>query len=71
MLFTRRQATLGAVTTLALPALRAQAADPVKVGAIFPLSGGTGTQGQHVTQAIEAMAALVNEAGVRAGRSRC
>ena len=68
MLFTRRQATLGAVTTLALPALRAQAADPVKVGAIFPLSGGTGTQGQHVTQAIEAMAALVNEAGGVLGR---
>jgi branched-chain amino acid transport system substrate-binding protein len=68
MLFTRRQATLGAVTALALPALRARAADPVKVGAIFPLSGGTGTQGQHVTQAIEAMAALVNEAGGVLGR---
>ena len=67
MQFTRRRATL-AVAALALPAGRAQAADPVKVGAIFPLSGGAGPQGQHVVQAVEAMAATVNEAGGVLGR---
>jgi branched-chain amino acid transport system substrate-binding protein len=35
----------------------------VKVGVIFPLSGGAGPQGQHVTQAIQTMAALINESG--------
>jgi branched-chain amino acid transport system substrate-binding protein len=65
---TRRQAMLAAAAVLALPAGRAAAADPVKVGAIFPLSGGAGPQGQHVTQAIEAMAAMVNEAGGVLGR---
>ena len=42
---------------------------PVKVGVILPLSGGAGPQGQHVTQAIQAMAALVNENGGVLGRS--
>lgn len=68
MRITRRQAVLGTATALALPAIRARAADPVKVGTIFPLSGGTGTQGQHVTQAIEVMAAMVNDAGGVLGR---
>ena len=35
----------------------------IKVGTIFPLSGGAGPQGQHVTQAIQAMAAVINESG--------
>ncbi|MDM0070612.1 ABC transporter substrate-binding protein [Variovorax sp. J31P207] len=39
------------------------AQDTVKVGVIFPLSGGAGPQGQHVTQAIQSMAALINESG--------
>lgn len=42
--------------------------DPVKVGVIFPLSGGAGPQGQHVTQAIEAMASIINEDGGVMGR---
>jgi branched-chain amino acid transport system substrate-binding protein len=42
---------------------------PIKVGVILPLSGGAGPQGQHVTQAIQAMAALVNENGGVLGRS--
>ena len=46
----------------------ARAADPIKVGAIFPLSGGAGKQGQQVTQAIQAMAALINAAGGVLGR---
>ena len=38
---------------------QAQAQQPIKVGVIFPLSGGAGPQGQHVTQAIQAMAAII------------
>jgi branched-chain amino acid transport system substrate-binding protein len=69
MKFMRRRATLAAAAAaFALPAGRVAAADPVKVGAIFPLSGGAGPQGQHVVQAIEAMAAMVNEAGGVLGR---
>jgi len=41
---------------------------PIKVGVILPLSGGAGPQGQHVTQAIQAMAGLINEAGGVLGR---
>lgn len=46
----------------------AHAQEPVKVGAIFPLSGGAGPQGQHVTQAIQAMAEIINEDGGVLGR---
>lgn len=41
----------------------AWAQQTVKVGVIFPLSGGAGPQGQHVTQAIQTMAGLINESG--------
>ncbi|CCJ48051.1 ABC transporter substrate-binding protein [Bordetella parapertussis] len=41
---------------------------PIKVGVIFPLSGGAGPQGQHVTQAIQAMAAVINESDGVMGR---
>lgn len=62
-----------ALTTLAVASLvvlagQAQAQDPIKVGVIFPLSGGAGPQGQHVTQAIQAMAAIINESGGVMGR---
>lgn len=46
----------------------AQPVSPVKVGVIIPLSGGAGPQGQHVTQAIQVMAALINESGGVLGR---
>lgn len=46
----------------------AYAQGAVKVGVIFPLSGGAGPQGQHVTQAIQSMAALINESGGVLGR---
>jgi branched-chain amino acid transport system substrate-binding protein len=46
----------------------AQAQNTVKVGLIFPLSGGAGPQGQHVTQAIQAMAAVINDSGGVLGR---
>ena len=62
----RRQFVL-AVSLALGPALgfsgAAQAQATVKVGTIFPLSGGAGPQGQHVTHAIAAMAALINESG--------
>ena len=46
----------------------AQAQTPIKVGTIFPLSGGAGPQGQHVTNAIQTMAAIINESGGVLGR---
>ena len=65
---TRR--TLGMATLLCslIGSSWAQTA-PIKVGVILPLSGGAGLQDQHVTQAIQAMAALVNENGGVLGRS--
>lgn len=45
-----------------------RAADPIKVGAIFPLSGGAGRQGQEVVQAMQAMAAIINGDGGVMGR---
>lgn len=42
--------------------------DPIKVGVIFPLSGGAGPQGKHVNWAIEAMAKMINEDGGVLGR---
>ena len=60
------------VTTLGMLAVSsfapAQAQNPIKVGVIFPLSGGAGPQGQHVAQAIQAMAALINDSGGVMGR---
>ncbi|GMG84945.1 ABC transporter substrate-binding protein [Paralimibaculum aggregatum] len=58
-------AALAAFAAAASPAL---AEDPIKVGVIFPLSGGAGPQGQHVSGAIEAMAAIVNDNGGVMGR---
>jgi len=46
----------------------AAAQETIKVGTIFPLSGGAGPQGQHVTQALQSMAALINEDGGVLGR---
>lgn len=64
--FVRKWAfTLGASLGLAAGA---SAQGVVKVGVIFPLSGGAGPQGQHVTQAIQSMAALINENGGVLGR---
>lgn len=41
---------------------------PVKVGVIFPLSGGAGPQGQHLVKSMQTMAALINESGGVLGR---
>ncbi|MBJ6128102.1 ABC transporter substrate-binding protein [Microvirga splendida] len=66
VLKTLAAAALGALA-IAGPAY-AQAQQPIKVGVIFPLSGGAGPQGQHVTQAIQAMASIINDAGGVMGR---
>lgn len=59
-------AAAGLAIGLAMPA--AAQPQPVKVGVIIPLSGGAGPQGQHVAQAIQAMAAQINEGGGVLGR---
>ncbi|KAA2214044.1 ABC transporter substrate-binding protein [Teichococcus oryzae] len=70
MALSRREfLTLSAAGALALGAPRlARAADPIRVGALFPLSGGAAVQGQHVCEAIEIAAAMVNDAGGVLGR---
>ncbi|MBL6080503.1 ABC transporter substrate-binding protein [Belnapia sp. T18] len=60
---------LGAIGAASLAAPRlARAADPIKVGALFPLSGGTAVQGQHVCEAIGIAASMVNDTGGVMGR---
>ena len=44
------------------------AAQPIKVGAINPLSGGIGPDGQHVVGAVKVMADLINSKGGLLGR---
>jgi branched-chain amino acid transport system substrate-binding protein len=66
-----RRVALGSIAALALGAkalAQTSGSGPVKAGIIFPLSGGAGPQGQHVTQAIQAMAALLNAKGGILGR---
>ena len=40
----------------------------VKVGVIFPLSGGSGPNGQATVKAVETMAAMINDEGGVLGR---
>lgn len=61
-------AAFGLAMGIATPAFAQPQPQPVKVGVIIPLSGGAGPQGQHVTQAIQAMAATINESGGVLGR---
>jgi branched-chain amino acid transport system substrate-binding protein len=60
--------TLLAPVLFAFGALTAAHAQPIKVGVIFPLSGGAGPQGQHLVKSIQSMAALINESGGVLGR---
>ena len=61
--------SIAAAAAFALAGLTGAAqAQPIKVGVIFPLSGGAGPQGQHCRKAIQTMAALINEAGGVLGR---
>lgn len=61
-----RKLALTGVTALGLAG--AAIAQPVKVGVIFPLSGGAGPQGQHLVKSIQTMAAMINESGGVLGR---
>jgi branched-chain amino acid transport system substrate-binding protein len=66
-----RRVALGSIAAVALGGkalAQTSGSGPVKAGIIFPLSGGAGPQGQHVTQAIQAMAALLNAKGGVLGR---
>jgi branched-chain amino acid transport system substrate-binding protein len=46
----------------------AQAADPIKVGMLYPQSGGAGDDGQRGTHALQVMADLINAKGGVLGR---
>ena len=60
--------TLLTSLALGLGLATSAAAQPIKVGVIFPLSGGAGPQGQHLVKSIQSMAALINESGGVLGR---
>jgi branched-chain amino acid transport system substrate-binding protein len=65
----RRQVTIAAAAgaaSLAMPAFAQN--DPIKVGAIFPLSGPAGPNGQAVTSAIKIAADMINAKGGVLGR---
>lgn len=47
----------------ALQSAPAMAQEGIKLGIIFPLSGGSGPQGQNTVKAIQSMTAMINEAG--------
>ena len=64
-MFTRRTVLAGLASSVTAPAW---AADPIKIGVIIPLSGGAGRQGQDVANAVQSMAALINEDGGVMGR---
>ncbi len=65
----KRLIAASAIVLACLPWLSHAAAQaPIAVGVILPLSGGAGPQGQHVVNAIQAMAALINEQGGVLGR---
>ena len=61
-----RRLMLAALASVGLAG--AAAAQPIKVGVIFPLSGGAGPQGQHLVKSIQTMASMINEAGGVLGR---
>ena len=60
--------TLLLTLTTSLGLIGAAASQPVKVGVIFPLSGGAGPQGQMLVKSIQTMATLINESGGVLGR---
>ena len=62
------RAALAAAALLAVGLGAAHAADPIKVGTVFPLSGGAGPNGQAVTNAIKVAADMLNKSGGVLGR---
>lgn len=65
---TRMLGTSLLVAAAVFAAGAAWAQDTVKVGAIFPLSGGAGPQGQHISESLDAMATMINADGGVMGR---
>lgn len=67
-----RVMSLAAATLMVLGALVAgnvaRAADPIKVGMLFPQSGGAGDDGQRITRAVQVMAQMINAQGGVLGR---
>jgi branched-chain amino acid transport system substrate-binding protein len=67
-----RVMSLAAATLMVLGALvagsDARAADPIKVGMLFPQSGGAGDDGQRITRAVQVMAQMINAQGGVLGR---
>lgn len=61
-------AALGLAVSLVGPTIASAQEDPIKVGAIYPLTGGAGTQGLGIVQGIQAMAEIINEDGGVLGR---
>ncbi len=66
-MLSRRTVLAGIATSTMLPSF-AVAEDTIKIGLIIPLSGGAGRQGQDVTNAVQSMATLINNAGGVLGR---
>src|ERR1700675_2706917 len=60
--------TVLAALAIAMLAAMPAAAQPIKVGTIFPLSGGAGPNGQAVTNAVKVMAEMLNAQGGVLGR---
>jgi len=60
--------TVLAALAIAMLAAMPAGAQPIKVGTIFPLSGGAGPNGQAVTNAIKVMAEMLNAQGGVLGR---
>tara|TARA_R110000751_G_scaffold12818_7_gene43842 strand:+ start:5560 stop:6699 length:1140 start_codon:yes stop_codon:yes gene_type:complete len=67
-MMTRMLGTSLLVAAAVFAAGAAWAQDTVKVGAIFPLSGGAGPQGQHISESLDAMATMINADGGVMGR---
>jgi branched-chain amino acid transport system substrate-binding protein len=67
-----RVMSLAAATLMMVGALVtgsvARAADPIKVGMLFPQSGGAGDDGQRITRAVQVMAQMINAQGGVLGR---
>ena len=59
---------IGVAALTAFGLATAAQAQPVKVGVIFPLSGGAGPQGQLLVKSMQTMATLINESGGVLGR---
>ena len=68
MRFVRTAVVAAAVLGLSAAGAAAQQAGPIKVGTVFPLSGGAGPNGKAVTDAIKVAAEMINKQGGLLGR---